>query len=97
MRSSTRTEEPEELGAASGALAKISFRIPAGAGQPPDLAGEMQTVGGLIEVRTATPTSDLQRLTTWALEREVELAALQLQRPTLEETYLQLIGTREAA
>jgi ABC-2 type transport system ATP-binding protein len=43
-----------------------------------------------VEIRTTRPVADMHTLTTWALDRGVELPSLRLVRPTLEEAYLQL-------
>jgi hypothetical protein len=46
----------------------------------------------MLEVRTPAPTADLHHLTTWAVERSLELDGLEVNRPTLEDVYLDLIG-----
>lgn len=83
---------PDELGARSQARTKISFRAPVDSAELPQVGDGIEAVGDLIEVMTGTPTRDLHQLTSWALDRGTELTGLQLTRPSLEETYLELVG-----
>jgi ABC-2 type transport system ATP-binding protein len=46
--------------------------------------------GEEVVLRTAEPTRTLHELTSAALARGVELEALQVRRPTLEDVYLSL-------
>ncbi|MEE8600641.1 ABC transporter ATP-binding protein [Euzebya tangerina] len=89
------TGTPEELVDQAGAGAAISFRLPEGAQPPTGLGIETTREGDHVSVRTAAPTKDLSQLTSWAVEHGIELASLELRRPTLEETYLDLIGQRD--
>jgi ABC-2 type transport system ATP-binding protein len=43
-----------------------------------------------VSFRTHTPTRDLAPLLSWGAENEIELEALTVTRPTLEDVYLQL-------
>jgi ABC-2 type transport system ATP-binding protein len=54
--------------------------------------GPEQADGAQITMSTDSPTATLATLTAWAAERGVELESLQLARPTLEDTYLRLVG-----
>ena len=45
---------------------------------------------GVVTIKTPNPTAVLNRLTGWALEQGVELEALAVERPSLEDIYLQL-------
>ena len=45
---------------------------------------------GRLVLRTADPTHALLSLCSWAVERGLELQALEVLRPTLEDIYLQL-------
>jgi ABC-2 type transport system ATP-binding protein len=76
----------------------VSFRVPSGisteqiaavAECPVALAGER------AEIRTEAPQRTLYRLTAWAEESELELAALEARRPNLEDVFLDV--TREPA
>jgi ABC-2 type transport system ATP-binding protein len=48
-----------------------------------------------LSFRTPTPTRDLAPLLQWAAESDIELEALTVTRPSLEDVYLKL--TEEAA
>ncbi|RLE12426.1 MAG: ABC transporter ATP-binding protein [Actinobacteria bacterium] len=49
---------------------------------------------GRVTVRSANPTSDLYRITGWAIDHGVELAGLSVSRPSLEDVYLELTGEK---
>ena len=85
---------PEELAATAGAATVISFRMPAGldGADLPTLGLERRIAGSVVEVRTETPTADVATIATWAIARGVELDALTLARPSLEDVYLDLVG-----
>jgi ABC-2 type transport system ATP-binding protein len=85
---------PDELAAAAGGATVISFRLPAGlvSADLPDLGLGRRVAGSVIEVRTETPTADVAGLATWAVSRGLELEALALTRPNLEDVYLDLVG-----
>ncbi|MGH8911534.1 MAG: hypothetical protein ACRDVD_03405 [Acidimicrobiia bacterium] len=53
---------------------------------------EIEEFDRRIELRSSTPTCLLHQLTSWALERGVELIDLSVSRPSLEDVYLQLTG-----
>jgi ABC-2 type transport system ATP-binding protein len=84
---------PDELSDQQSDEALISFHLPAGAsgGDLPAL-GDTQVDGPHVTTRTATPTATLTTLTRWASDRGIELESLRLDRPTLEDVYLRLIG-----
>lgn len=85
---------PDSLGNRMTAAATIRFRLP-------DL-GDAATLGvepgpdGLVTIMSEAPTRDLNRLTGAALDAGIELDALQVLRPSLEDAYLELIGNHEA-
>ena len=85
---------PEELGEAEGERALVSFRLPVGVSVAdlPALGEDLNADGPQVTVHTATPTHTLARLTAWAADRGLELGSLRLDRPTLEDVYLRLIG-----
>ncbi|GGU90688.1 ABC transporter [Streptomyces filipinensis] len=92
-----------ELGGSARPPATVSFRIPpelAGRGLPPLPDGaeaEAPTADGLQRIHTHTPTALLSVLLPWAREARVgELPELRVHRPTLEEIYLNLIGSSAA-
>jgi ABC-2 type transport system ATP-binding protein len=90
---------PEQLGAGARGTSVLSFRLSPGVRVTdlPALGGVPQPQGAEWQVRTAEPTSDLHRLTGWALERGVELPGLAVSRPSLEDVYLRLVGDVTAA
>jgi ABC-2 type transport system ATP-binding protein len=82
---------PSELAGRGDAAARISFRLPAGiasADLPQTLAA---TVGnGEVHLRADDPVPLLHELTSWALERRIPLAGLEVRWPSLEDVYLEL-------
>jgi ABC-2 type transport system ATP-binding protein len=70
-----------------------TFRVPYGvaAGELPLPDGvDVERDGRQISFRTHTPTRDLAPLLSWAADAGIELEALSVTRPTLEDIYLQL-------
>ena len=61
----------------------------------PPIGAHRRLSGSVVDVRTTSPTADVSALATWALERGVELEALTLSRPSLEDVYLDLVGEGE--
>ena len=88
---------PEELAATAGAATVISFRMPTGldGADLPTLGLDRRIAGSVVEVRTETPTADVATIATWAIARGVELDALTLARPSLEDVYLDLVGEQD--
>ena len=84
-----------EIGAASARASTLSFRLPGGvdAEQLPDLPGSLMSRGADRQLRTDSPTTALYRLTSWAEERDLELGALTVTRPSLEDAYLDLVSS----
>jgi len=84
---------PDELTrqAATGGSV-LSFRVPEGTtlADLPGLSGTPEVSGTQFDLHTTQPTRDLHLITSWALDRGVELACLNLERPSLEEVYLAL-------
>ena len=58
-------------------------------------AAEFHGDGRGLTIRTDTPVEVLNKLTGWALERGIELQALEVRQPSLEDVYLQLVGGEE--
>jgi ABC-2 type transport system ATP-binding protein len=90
---------PEALAAQAGVATIISFRLPEGLGahDVPDVGRSRRVAGSVVEVRTESPTADVAALASWAIARGVELEALSLARPSLEDVYLDLVGQAGAA
>ncbi|MGH2636747.1 MAG: ABC transporter ATP-binding protein [Actinomycetota bacterium] len=83
---------PSTLGGRDVARTLIRFRISGATGDLPAAAGVAVRDGDGYELATDEPTRALHDLTGWALERGVELDALEVTRPTLEDVYLELTG-----
>ena len=85
---------PEELIARAGALAVVTFRLPAGVttADLPDLDGAVHADGAFVEVVGQDPLRLLHTLTAWALRRGTGLPGLAVERRSLEEAYLGLLG-----
>lgn len=81
--------DPSTLGGRDRAEARIRFRTAPGAARPPMVT---DAAGGWSELATTTPTETLHTLTGWALAHGVELEGLEMTRPSLEDTYLRLVG-----
>jgi ABC-2 type transport system ATP-binding protein len=90
------TGPPDELGGRSTAATEISFALTGAARSdlPPlaaaALAGSARN--GAVRLRSERPVELLHELTSWALERGVELHGLEVRRPSLEDVYLELTG-----
>jgi ABC-2 type transport system ATP-binding protein len=91
--------EPAALGGRNAERARISFRLPAGctAADLPVPSHSVPSHGadGMVVVETDAPTQALHRLTDWAITRGHVLTGLTVQRPSLEDVYLEL--THESA
>jgi ABC-2 type transport system ATP-binding protein len=90
-----RTGTPAEVAASQPA--RISFKLPADAGEPlPDLPGAVGTQGRTGH-SVVVHTRDLQRTLTallgWASSRGVELPGLDARSASLEETFLAVAGS----
>jgi ABC-2 type transport system ATP-binding protein len=93
---------PNELGGRADRATTIRFRLPAGvsAAELPAGAGTPEpAANGSVALSAADPVAALNALTGWALERGVDLAGLEVTRPSLEDMYLELTadGDRETA
>ena len=86
--------EPATLGGRDAERARISFRLPAGY-TAADLPVPSQAANGMVVVETGAPTQALHQLTDWAIRHGQVLAGLTVERPSLEDVYLEL--TREGA
>ena len=77
----------------------VRFRLPAGVDRAdlPALVAAAVEAGGIegdsAVVSTERPTALLAELTGWAVGRGIELAGLTISPPSLEDAYLQLIGS----
>jgi ABC-2 type transport system ATP-binding protein len=84
---------PESIGGRDRGVCRIRFRL------PPDIpvadlpVSASEGPDGLIEIRTEEEIEALARLTNWALEHRVQLLGLTVERLTLEDVYLRLVGS----
>ena len=86
---------PEELAAADGERARISFSLPPGksAEQMPAGIRRASTLDGQdVSLDSDDPVPLLRELTNWAAEEGVDLTGLEVRRPSLEDVYLRLTG-----
>jgi ABC-2 type transport system ATP-binding protein len=83
---------PGTLGDRHLAKSVIRFRPPLDGNFPRGIASNARTVADELELAVADPTRVLHELTSWAVERGVELEGLEVSRPTLEDVYLELTG-----
>jgi ABC-2 type transport system ATP-binding protein len=86
---------PRTLGGRDLAGARIAFTLPGGVAPdelPRELRDSAAIDGERVEIATERPMADLQTLSTWAVGRGLELADIEVRRPTLEDVYIQLTG-----
>jgi ABC-2 type transport system ATP-binding protein len=89
---------PQTLAGRDAAPTEIRFRLPAEVGRselPPEVSAALSDGANalpedLVVLRTGEVVSLLNRLTAWALDRRVELIALEVTRPSLEDVYLEV-------
>ncbi|MSO47103.1 MAG: ABC transporter ATP-binding protein [Thermoleophilia bacterium] len=84
---------PTELQALRGDV-EIRFSLPPGIelAALPALSTQPRLTGGEVRVETTAPTADLAVLCSWAEARGLELPALTVERPTLEDVFLAISG-----
>jgi ABC-2 type transport system ATP-binding protein len=89
---------PEELGGRDLRPAEVRFTLPSewSLGDLPDVPCETRNLeGDRVMVMTKEPVVAAQRITTWALEHEVDLGNFSVNQPTLEDIYLELTRSVE--
>lgn len=84
--------DPATLGGRDVAMARITFRWSGAIAEIPDIGSEAVVDGERVTYATDRPTAALAKLTGWATAHRVELTALEVSRPTLEDVYLDLVG-----
>jgi ABC-2 type transport system ATP-binding protein len=80
---------PSSLGLRDQAKARVRYRLPDGV-DPPDGLGAPTGTDGYLQVDVEDPVTELHRLFHWAAERHVDIAGLEVTRPSLEDVYLAL-------
>jgi ABC-2 type transport system ATP-binding protein len=83
---------PETLGGRQQADATIKFTLPVGTSASDLPIQPLSALDGRVVFSTREPTRLLNELTSWAIGEGVELESLSVERPTLEDVYLQLVG-----
>jgi ABC-2 type transport system ATP-binding protein len=86
---------PSTLGGRAQMAARISFGLPNGSALPPELAGRARADGKeRVVLESERPLADVELLAGWARERGLDLADLEIRRPSLEDVYLELTEAR---
>jgi ABC-2 type transport system ATP-binding protein len=91
---------PDELQSGNTRSATVTFRLPSGIGTSdlPSFDGDVISQEGADwQLSTDHPTASLSRLTGWAAERGLEIPSLEVSKPSLEDTYLALVGADDEA
>ena len=86
---------PDELGGRDLRPAEIRFGLPEGValGDVPEVPAEFRELqGDRVIIQTRHPVRAAQLITSWAVEREFDLAHFSVTQPTLEDIYLELTG-----
>ena len=89
---------PEELGGRDLRPAEIRFSLPVdfSLGDLPEVPLEQRSLeGDRVLLVTKQPVVAAQRITTWALEHDVDLGHFAVNQPTLEDVYLELTTSVE--
>ena len=90
--------KPEELGGRNLRPAEVRFTLPEGwsLGDVPDVPLEQRALeGDRVVVLTREPVVATQRITTWAIDHDIDLGHFSVTQPTLEDIYLELTGSSE--
>jgi ABC-2 type transport system ATP-binding protein len=82
---------PDTLGGRHAAGSVIKFSLPSDAVSDFPFP-RPEADNDVVEIRSDEPTRDLHTLTSWALDRGIDLGGLTVAHPTLEDVYLDLIA-----
>jgi ABC-2 type transport system ATP-binding protein len=88
---------PETIGGRADAAVRIRFVLPAGMTLADLPVGGTVDGHGNVEVLTEEEVKVLHELTGWALDHQVPLEGLSVDRPSLEDIYLALTDDEEAS
>ncbi len=73
---------------------RVTFTLPPGVAEsalpPAAYSAAAQSTGGRVTLHAREPMPLLHALSSWAIEHGYHLADIEVQRPTLEDVYLQL-------
>ncbi len=87
---------PEELGGRNLRPAEVRFSLPAGwsLGDVPEVPLQQRSIDGEhVLITTTDPVLAAQKITTWALDRDIALEHFSVAQPTLEDIYLELTAS----
>ena len=85
---------PETIGGRAKAAARIRFALPPGVEPPPSIGVPVARDGPTAFTMESTDeVHTLHALTSWALDNEVELIGLTVDRPSLEDVYIELTSS----
>jgi ABC-2 type transport system ATP-binding protein len=90
--------KPDELGASLGSTSEVRFRMPGGVAvdQLETVVHEKLTASGSeVSFRAENAQKALFELTGWAERQHIQLDDIEVQRPTLEDIFLQLTQAPE--
>jgi ABC-2 type transport system ATP-binding protein len=87
---------PSDLAGRSTAPTRIEFGLPPGASVTDLPVPPTSVEDGLVVIEAHEPTELLHRLTGWALDRGAALDGLRVDRPSLEDVYLELTADPHA-
>ena len=76
-----------------GKSTSIRFRLDRSSVLPPESLGAEPADNDRYVITTDSPTRSLHRLTGWALEQGIELEKLSVSRPSLEDLFIELVGS----
>ena len=82
---------PDTIAGRDRMLARIRFRVPAGAPTPPDW-GQERRPDGSFELRSEDATRTAHQVTGWAIDHGVSFELFEVAPPSLEDVYLGLTG-----
>ena len=86
---------PADIGGRAEGEATVSFGVGgaiAAEDLPPTARAGFDQGSGQVSFRTGTSTAALNEITGWAVQRGIELEHLTVERPSLEDIYLRLVG-----
>ncbi len=83
---------PGELAHRDGSTS-VRFRLAPGAQPLPEDLGAEPADNDRYVITTDSPTRSLHRLTGWALAKGIELEELSVSRPSLEDIFIELVGS----
>jgi ABC-2 type transport system ATP-binding protein len=86
---------PEELGGGQNGATVVRFRLPPGVSFDEVAShtdAKLEVSGNEVSLRTSHPQKTLYELTGWAEGARIELGALDVHRPSLEDVFLEVTG-----